>query len=197
MKKLKSKEDIDDARIEKFTILANRPKRWFGKANQLMNSADFLEKNDFLSWETEEQKKISEEDILKFYFSDTYQMLRAMALECYMKGALLSHDVELFKNGKLKGAYKNHDLVKYAGELKLKLSDDEIRILKYMRFYIYNGRFPVSSSFDSEDSIPRHPFFPKESKLKGVIWTGPFDEDLLKEIIAKVKNCAKADIAQK
>lgn len=171
---------------EKFTQIANVPALWIGKGYQLLVTSLFLKDNTFEFFTIEQKSNIFEEDIFKYKHFDTVQMLRAMALECYLKGTLLITGTELFVNGKLKKEYKNHGLRQYAEELKMNISKDENRVIVYMQNWIYAGRYPVAASYTAMNGIPKHPNIKTPGKQNGLSWSSPSDDNVFNNLIERI-----------
>jgi len=177
----------NDEKIEEFTKVANLPPFWFAKGNELLTSAKFLDDNSYTKLPIEKRRKIVEEDIWRYKYWDTSKMLYAMALECYLKGALLVRGIDLFSSGKLNKKFKSHNLQEFARTLGLKRSPGENRILSYMTYWIYAGRYPFFTTHDALKDVKKHPFQKYPKTTIGLAWASPSDDLIYNELISRIQ----------
>jgi len=130
--------------------------------------------------------KILEEDIWKYKYHKTSLMLKAMALECYLKGALIKSGHDLFNNGELNSKFNSHCLITFYDMLELPRNENEKRVLKYLEHWIYSGRYPISKKFNSMDGLPKHPNNKNMGKQYGLSWSAAGDDRTFDGIIEKI-----------
>ena len=121
-------------------------------------------------------------------------MLRAMAIECLLKGMWLLSGEILAEHGKFRGipAANNHKLLsiaeKVSEKIDLNFSKEECILLDRLSYCITFGRYPVQKTWSIGEKIP-HPT--GSSGVPGYEWALPRDERLVESIIDKLKSASK------
>jgi hypothetical protein len=172
--------------IREFTDIGNVAGLWIAQGREMLVSANFLSQNSWFNMPFEKKSKVFEEDIWKYKHHNTSLMLKAMALECYLKGALISKGKKLFKDGKLDSSFNKHCLIDFYDMLNLQRNENEKRILKYLEHWIYSGRYPISNKYNSIDGLPKHPNDKTPGRVIGLSWASPNDNQTFNGIIEKV-----------
>ena len=118
--------------IEAFNLIANFHFFWFVEAEQLMKSAKVLKKHA--------------ETNGKDYFG-TYQMLRAMAFECYLKAIISLETRSVAFNGTIQKEYQTHKLELLAKKIRsINFSELDHQMLDTLTHWIFLGRYPLAKS---------------------------------------------------
>ena len=175
--------------IQGFDRQCNRASNWFGKSDELLFSSKILcDKCGFLNTRPDD-----------IFAGDTkilwvINMLRAMAIECLLKGVWLRSGGILAKDGSFKGirGASNHKLLslaeKVAEKVDLNFSKEECILLDRLSYCITFGRYPVQKNWSIGQKIP-HPT--GSSGVPGYQWALPGDERLVESIIEKLRSAYK------
>jgi hypothetical protein len=179
----------DKELIQGFDHQCNRASNWFDKADDLLSSSEILrDKCGFLN--TRPDDIFAGDSKILWVIN----MLRAMAIECLLKGVWLLSGEMLAKNGKFKGipGAKNHKLLslakKVSEKINLNFSEEEYILLDRLSYCIAFGRYPVQTNWSIGQKIP-HPT--GSSGVPGYEWALPRDERLIESIIDKLKSALK------
>ena len=178
-----------DELIQGFDRQCNRASDWFGKADDLLLSSKILcDKCGFLNTRPDDIFA-GDSNILW-----VINMLRAMAIECLLKGVWLLSGEILAEDGKFRGipGANNHKLLslaeKVAEKIDLNFSKEECILLDRLSYCITFGRYPVQKNWSIGQKIP-HPT--GSSGVPGYEWALPRDERLVESIIDKLKSASK------
>ena len=178
-----------DELIQGFDSQCNRASDWFGKADDLLLSSKILcDKCGFLNTRPDDIFA-GDSNILW-----VINMLRAMAIECLLKGVWLLSGEILAEDGKFRGipGANNHKLLslaeKVAEKIDLNFSKEECILLDRLSYCITFGRYPVQKNWSIGQKIP-HPT--GSSGVPGYEWALPRDERLVESIIDKLKSASK------
>ena len=178
-----------DELIQGFDSQCNRASDWFGKADDLLLSSKILcDKCGFLNTRPDDIFA-GDSNILW-----VINMLRAMAIECLLKGVWLLSGEILAEDGKFRGipGANNHKLLslaeKVAEKIDLNFSKEECILLNRLSYCITFGRYPVQKNWSIGQKIP-HPT--GSSGVPGYEWALPRDERLVESIIDKLKSASK------
>jgi hypothetical protein len=174
--------------IHSFDHRCNCAPDWFEKADQLLFSSKILcDKCGFLNTQKDD---IFAGDIKILW---VINMLRAMAIECLLKGAWLLSGEILAENGLFRGipGTNNHQLLSLAEKIDINFSNDECILLDRLSYCITFGRYPVQKNHSIGQKIP-HPT--GSNGVPGYQWTLPRDEKLIESIIEKLKSVYKKSL---
>jgi hypothetical protein len=175
--------------LQGFDRKCNRASNWFDKADDLLFSSKILcDRCGFLN--TQPDDIFAGDSKILWVIN----MLRAMAIECLLKGVWLLSGEILAEDGKFKGipGANNHKLLslskKVSEKIDLKFSKEECILLDRLSYCITFGRYPVQKDCSIGQKIP-HP-----TGSRGVLgyeWALPRDERLVESIIDKLKSVSK------
>lgn len=172
-------------------VVGNNPAEWATKARNLIKAAGLVKKScpqyktDWMK--TSPQSIPSWEEIDLF---SIVQMLKAMALESYLKAIWLKVGEKLFHNQKYIGLpkIKDHDLPAIMGALakdhKVSFSAKELNIAKRLTVCIFSGRYPLSKK---KRPAVRNPF-PHDGMLPPGMWVIGSDDDIFEALVRRLES---------
>jgi hypothetical protein len=138
-----------DRRLRDFEGAGNSSDIWLITVDSLLNAAAVLRAK------RGEQLPDDETKILQWFRLHTVvQMLRGMAIECFLKAVWLKRGGTLVDNGEYKGIQgaADHDLLSLFDAVSPKtplcFTDQEREILKRLSYAITSGRYPIGKSVD-------------------------------------------------
>jgi hypothetical protein len=149
------------------------PVMWYFKAQNLLDAAKILESHDKLFDQIRTQNKFSD---TKLDLISVILMLRGMAIECLLKGALTIQGKIRVKDGRLDlvDKYKKHNLEIMAKDLiGLNLEKDEYITLKTLSQQITLARLPLNKA-------------PSKEQMTQGAWDLPHDEEVYLNILDKI-----------
>jgi hypothetical protein len=177
--------------IQGFDRRCNSASGWFEKADDLLFSSKILrDKCGFLN--TLPADIFAGDSKILWVIN----MLRAMAIECLLKGIWLLSGEILAEDGKFKGIpdANNHELkslaTKVSKKIGLNFSEEEFILLDRLSYCITFGRYPVQKTWSIGQKIP-HPI--GSNGLPGHQWALPRDERDVESVLDKLKNVYKKD----
>lgn len=185
-----SKEEFDEA--------GNLVGFWIFRATELLNAAEFLNKNDFTKLSAQEQDSLSERESNQRHFVDTAQMLKGMAIETFLKACLIKKGKIITYDGKMLGnMYNKHNLEKMAEDADIELTVGERAVLKNFSGRIVLGRYPILKKFEQYKNFPKVPNVKVRDKkgqmieTRGLFWSEE-QEKTVKQILEKICSALNA-----
>jgi hypothetical protein len=144
---------------------------WYYCAMRHKHAADHLHKistegsgkmHDLLpsDWKVGDRNEMSVE--MQTAISDSmlweeYYLLAGYALECLFKGLLLERNAgQTTANGTMAKQYTSHNLLEYAEQCGLPVTDEDKLILNLLTHYIKNGKYPVPKKVKDLPGPPRN-----------------------------------------
>jgi hypothetical protein len=88
-------------------------------------------------------------------YPDAAGMLRAMALECFLKARAVDRGMVLARGGRFRPVpgIRQHDLVALAGAVGFEMSDLERAVMKRVARWITAGRYPIQQRWSEQERI--------------------------------------------
>ena len=81
-------------------------------------------------------------------------LLLGFAIECLIKGCLITNETFIEANGALKKKFKTHKLRRLAGYAKLDLSEYQLKILDFLTHCLeWRGRYPIPAKGEDIDNL--------------------------------------------
>ena len=160
-----SEQDFEDFvsqhRTQQFLWACRLPGMWLNRALLHKRAADYLYERGYAAWEREMSRLTSEvhgpasfeepsgpltgdelEDMLDQQLIAEYLLLMGYAIECLLKGFLLSSKPELvIDEQRLGKSVAIHDLPQLCHDCSIDVDAEELRLLKLMTRYIVWGKY--------------------------------------------------------
>lgn len=162
---------------KQYQISADGQIGWISTAFSLLVASDRLAEistyQSLRKWLPDYERLYTAADLGPWCF-DTIQMLRAMGVECLLKGVLSQHekmtdDSHLQMRVEISRGHPLPDIARRVEKhSQLTFSDVEMSLLARLEKWIMGARFPVSRKFE---------YVPSDRKAPG--WRMPQDEDAL------------------
>jgi len=127
---------------------------WLSTASDLIIASAVLEESYNSAFEDSEKPNAGDMVSETLAVLNSRLMLCAFSIECSLKALWLKQGKILAKEGKYVGP-KYHDLERLADELgiKDKFSTGEIHVLRVLTWFIFKGRYPISSNSKEEQKL--------------------------------------------
>jgi len=156
-----------------FVYFGNDYGLWLITASELIVASAVLEESYNRAFEDSEKPNAGDMVSENLSVLNPRLMLCAFSIECHLKALWLKQGRFLANKGKYVGP-KYHDLERLTDELgiKDKFSTGEIRVLRVLTWFIFKGRYPISSNSKEEQ--------------KGYVWEIPDDDENLRSILRKI-----------
>ena len=154
---------VSEEQKARFNEAGNHPVAWAFVGENLLFAVRPLEADFAAGLGTDAPAELS---VVSGRLQGPVLMLRGAALECLLK-AVLVHEGKVLASG---GRYQSpggasHDLAHFASLTSLTFNDDERWMLKYLGFWINQGRYPVPNRASDRD-IKQADGSPLESNWK-------------------------------
>ena len=178
--------------IDNFNRVANERVSWALCGHSLITSSQIL----FSEYDKVDLDKLNTGDPLPpaGTIFDVVKMLRAMALECYLKALWVKSGGTLATDGKyitIPGT-SNHDLLTLIDSLSdkvdLAISIEDLHLLKRLSLSISGGRYPIQRTWKSGKMQK----LPNGGEGPLSCWTFPADEDLFASLVARIQQNLEA-----
>jgi hypothetical protein len=168
-----------------FDRACNRADDWRRKADDLLSSEQILCDNCKYYNPDPDDPFLRGTNILWII-----NMLRAMAVECLLKGLWVHSGGALARNGIFTGVpgagdHKLRSLAEKVDErIPLNFSNEQLVFLDRLSFWIAGGRYPVRKHWQVSQNIP---FQKGASGVPGMRWVGPQDDDFVVSVITTLQ----------
>ena len=162
-----SEQDFEDFvgqnRAQQFIWSCRLPGMWLNRALLHKRAADYLYERGHAAWERDMSRLMAEvreheslkkssgpligdelEDVLDQQLIAEHLLLMGYAIECLLKGFLLSSKPELvIDEQRLGRSVAIHDLPQLCQDCAIDVDDEELRLLKLMTRHIIWGKYPT------------------------------------------------------
>lgn len=163
--------------VEAFDDRGNAPGTWWWFGKNLFTAADILRQHWLLGEKTAGARR---NILVAVAVHGPMLMLRACAIECWLKALYVDGDNKVAVKGRFKPPPgKPHNLVSLASHAKLALDEEEVAMLAKLQRWITAGRYPIELSWQA--SYPP----PKADRDPMMSW-GDADEALLESLRSRL-----------
>jgi len=177
---------------DRYDDWANDPLSWALAADRLLVSSRLLSEH-FPHYRGEEALRNTPADAAEYMIFPCIAMLRAMALECLLKGAWVLHGGSLAKGGAYRTIpnTKDHELRTLADALERQnittFTQEERRFLQRLSLFIISGRYPVHKYATSPRPDPAVDGIKMRKGESADYWLFPQDDERFQSLLGKLQ----------